>query len=60
MPNKRKLEKHKTSALTKKCSTIIQNKFPLKLKNLESFSIPYTIGDVDFFKVLCGLGNIFH
>ena len=43
-------------ALTEKC-TIIQNKLPQKLKDLGSFSIPYTIGNIKFSKALCDLGT---
>ncbi|KAL0461396.1 UNVERIFIED_CONTAM: hypothetical protein Slati_0027200 [Sesamum latifolium] len=35
---------------------ILQNKLPPKLKDPGSFSIPCTIGNIDFDKVLCDLG----
>lgn len=41
--------------LTKKCNAIIQNKFPPKLKDIGSFSIPYVIGTISLEKVLCDL-----
>ncbi|XP_071905746.1 uncharacterized protein [Coffea arabica] len=56
MTRKRKLEDCETIALTGECSAIIQNKLPPKLKDPGSFSIPCTIGNVDFSKVLCDLG----
>ncbi|XP_052209202.1 uncharacterized protein LOC127812718 [Diospyros lotus] len=56
MSNKRKLEDYKTIALTEECSAVIQKKLPQKLRDPESFSIPCTIGDIDFSKTLCDLG----
>ncbi|XP_038976654.1 uncharacterized protein LOC113463578 [Phoenix dactylifera] len=56
MSKKRKLEDFETIALTEECSAIIQNKLPPKLRDPESFSIPCTIGDVDFSRALCDLG----
>ncbi|XP_038976409.1 uncharacterized protein LOC113461320 [Phoenix dactylifera] len=53
---KRKLEDFETIALTEECSAIIQNKLPPKLRDPGSFSIPCTIGDVDFSRALCDLG----
>ncbi|XP_017982375.1 PREDICTED: uncharacterized protein LOC108663286 [Theobroma cacao] len=43
LTKKRKLEDFETVALTEECSTIIQNKLPLKLKDPWSFSILCTI-----------------
>ncbi|XP_052171601.1 uncharacterized protein LOC127787578 [Diospyros lotus] len=54
--NKRKLEKHEIVMLTEESSTILQNKLPPKLKDLESFTIPYTIGSLFFERALCDLG----
>ena len=56
MSNKRKLEDYETIFMTEECSAIIQNKLPPKLKDPGSFSIPCTIGKVDFGKALCDLG----
>ncbi|XP_027158091.1 uncharacterized protein LOC113759717 [Coffea eugenioides] len=56
MTRKRKLEDCETIALTEECSAIIQNKPPPKLKDPRSFSIPCTIGNIDFSKALCDLG----
>ena len=42
--------------LTEECSTILQRKLPPKLKDPRSFTIPCTIGDFNFDKVLCDLG----
>nr|XP_027072039.1 uncharacterized protein LOC113696853 [Coffea arabica] len=56
MTRKKKLEDCETIALTEKCSAIIQNKLPPKLKDPGSFSIPCTIGNIDFSKALCDLG----
>ncbi|XP_017976460.1 PREDICTED: uncharacterized protein LOC108661976 [Theobroma cacao] len=52
----RKLEEFETVALTEECSAIIHNKLPPKLKDLESFSIPCTIGSFKISKALCDLG----
>ncbi|XP_052204333.1 uncharacterized protein LOC127809523 [Diospyros lotus] len=56
MSNKRKLEDYKTIALTEECSAVIQKKLPPKMRDPGSFSIPCTIGDIDFSKALCDLG----
>ncbi|KAL0412202.1 UNVERIFIED_CONTAM: hypothetical protein Slati_3809900 [Sesamum latifolium] len=53
---KRKWEGGETVKLNEECSAILQNKLPPKLKDLGSFSIPCTIGNIDFDKVLCDLG----
>ena len=54
--NKRKLEDYETVKLNEECSAIILNKLPQKLKDLGSFTIPCTIGNCHFDKVLCDLG----
>ncbi|KAL0286853.1 UNVERIFIED_CONTAM: hypothetical protein Sangu_2469600 [Sesamum angustifolium] len=41
--------------LNKECLAILQNKLPPKLKDPGSFSIPCTIGNTNFDKVLCDL-----
>ncbi|KAJ4961447.1 hypothetical protein NE237_021357 [Protea cynaroides] len=56
MSNKWKLEDYETIALTDECSAVIQNKLPPKLRDPWSFSIPCTIGEVDFSRALCDLG----
>ncbi|XP_027169631.1 uncharacterized protein LOC113769374 [Coffea eugenioides] len=56
MTKKRKLVDSETIALTEECSAIIQNKLPPKLKDPESFTVPCTIGNVEFSKALCDLG----
>ena len=56
MSKKRKLEDYEKIAMMEECSAIIQNKLPPKLKDPGSFSIPCTIGKVDFGKALCDLG----
>ncbi|XP_020258937.1 uncharacterized protein LOC109835369 [Asparagus officinalis] len=56
LSNKRQLEEYETVVLTQECSDIIQNKLPLKLKDLGSFSIPCTIGDISINHALCDLG----
>ncbi|XP_027169924.1 uncharacterized protein LOC113769792 [Coffea eugenioides] len=56
MTKKRKLVDSEIIALTEECSAIIQNKLPPKLKDPGSFTIPCTIGNVEFSKVLYDLG----
>ncbi|KAL5569688.1 hypothetical protein UlMin_026263 [Ulmus minor] len=56
LSNKRKLEANEKVMLTEECSAILQRKLPPKLKDLGSFTIPCTIGDFNFDKVLCDLG----
>ncbi|XP_021682597.2 uncharacterized protein LOC110666419 [Hevea brasiliensis] len=56
LSNKRRLEDYETVALTKECSSFLQNKLPPKLKNPGSFSIPCHIGDTSIDKSLCDLG----
>ncbi|XP_062106233.1 uncharacterized protein LOC133817666 [Humulus lupulus] len=56
LSKKRKLDDYETMVLTEECSAILQKKLPLKLKDLGSFTIPCTIGNVVFEKVLCDLG----
>ncbi|KAL6315159.1 hypothetical protein AAG906_037391 [Vitis piasezkii] len=56
LSNKRKLVDNEKVMLTEECNTILQRKLPPKLKDPRSFTIPCTIGDFDFDKVLCDLG----
>ena len=56
MSNKRKLEDFETIALTEETSALIQNKLPQMLKDPGSFSIPCTIGEINFTRALCDLG----
>jgi len=57
LSNKRKLEEHKTIALTEKCSVAIQDKLSTKLKDPSSFSIPCLIGIVPINCALCDLNS---
>ncbi|KAL5541132.1 hypothetical protein UlMin_044349 [Ulmus minor] len=56
LSNKRRLEGNEKVMLTEECSAILQRKLPQKLKDPGSFTIPCTIGDFKFDKVLCDLG----
>src|ERR1043165_8840077 len=56
LSNKKKIEDNEKITLTAKCSAIIQNKMPQKLKDPESFSIPCNIGKFVIDKALCNLG----
>ena len=42
--------------LSEECSAILQKRLPQKLKYLGSFTLPCTIGNSFFDKVLCDLG----
>ncbi|KAL0315257.1 UNVERIFIED_CONTAM: hypothetical protein Scaly_2873000 [Sesamum calycinum] len=53
--NKRKWEGGEMVKLNEECSIILQNKLPPKLNDPGSFSIPCTIGNTNFDKVLCDL-----
>ncbi|KAI5323579.1 hypothetical protein L3X38_032651 [Prunus dulcis] len=44
--NKRKCAAHGKLLLTEECSTVLLNKFPPKLKDPRSFTIPCIVGDV--------------
>jgi hypothetical protein len=57
LSNKRKLEEHETVMLTEESSAILQKKLLPKLKDPRSFTIPCTIGNSYFDKVLCDLGT---
>ena len=54
--NKKKMEEHATVSLTENCSAILQRKLPPKLRDPGSFSIPCTIGNLNFDQALCDLG----
>ncbi|XP_027122240.1 uncharacterized protein [Coffea arabica] len=56
MTRKRKLEDREIIALTEEYSAIIQNKLPPKLKDPRRFSLPCTIGNIEFSKALCDFG----
>lgn len=54
--NKRMLTKCETVALTEECISIIQNKFPTKLKDPVSFIVKIIIWKSIHVKALCDLG----
>ncbi|CAJ2638232.1 unnamed protein product [Trifolium pratense] len=56
LTNKRKIEDDETVMLTTKCSAILQNEMPPKLKDPGSFSIPCVIGKYVIDRALCDLG----
>ena len=39
------------------CSVVIQRSLPVKMKDFGSFTIPCTIGNVEYKKALCDLGE---
>ena len=57
MAKKMKLEDYETVKLTEECSAILQRKLPHKVKDPSSLTIPCTIGDSNFDKALCDLGE---
>lgn len=57
LSRKRRLDEFETVALTEKCSAVLQQKLPSKLKDPGSFTIPCTIGKMTFEKCLCDLGG---
>ncbi|XP_050229186.1 uncharacterized protein LOC126678327 [Mercurialis annua] len=54
--NKMSWEKDGTISLTESSSSIIQNDLPSKIKYPGSFTIPCTIGNMNFINRLCDLG----
>ena len=56
LPKKRRLSDFETMNLTEECSVILQRKLPQKIKDPGSFTIPCTIGNSIFKRVLCDLG----
>ena len=56
LSKKRRLSNFEIVNLTEECSAILQRKLPQKLKDLGSFTIPYTIGNSIFERALCDLG----
>ncbi|XP_058005391.1 uncharacterized protein LOC131181359 [Hevea brasiliensis] len=55
LSNKRRLEDYEIVALTEKCSAILQNKLPPKLKDPRRFSTPCHIGETSIKRALCDL-----
>ncbi|RDX82716.1 hypothetical protein CR513_36450, partial [Mucuna pruriens] len=58
MFNKNKLEGFEVVNLTKGYSDVVLKKFLPKLQGLRIFTIPYTIGNSYFEKILCDLADI--
>jgi hypothetical protein len=58
LSKKIKIEDNETIALTRECSAVIQKKFPPKLKDPRSFSIPCVIGNETIEKAMCDLGLV--
>ena len=57
LSKKRKLGDYETVALSEECSAILQKKFPPKLKDLGSLTIPCGIGNEVFERALHDLGE---
>ena len=56
LSKKRKINEEGIVNLTATCSAIIRQKLPAKMKDLGSFTIPYSIGKCEFKKALCDSG----
>ncbi|KAH9751859.1 hypothetical protein KPL71_014474 [Citrus sinensis] len=56
LTKKRRLREFETVALTQECSRMLQSKIPQKMKDLGSFTIPYSMGTKYSGKTLCDLG----
>ena len=56
LSRKRRLLEFETVNLTEECSAILQRKLPQKLKDPDSFTIPYKIWNSIFERALCDLG----
>ena len=56
MSRKRRLGEFETVALTQDSSHMLQSKIPTKLKDLGSFTIPCSIGNMYAGRALCDLG----
>ncbi|XP_031250247.1 uncharacterized protein LOC116108098 [Pistacia vera] len=56
LSNNRKLDEEDMVMLTKECNAILQKKLPPKLKDPGSLTIPYTIGNIQFDRVIFDLG----
>ena len=54
--SKKILEEYAIVALIEECSAVIQDKLPHKLKDLGSFTIPSSLGNVGIQNSLCDLG----
>eukprot|EP00257_Ricinus_communis_P017192 XP_015575579.1 uncharacterized protein LOC107261374 [Ricinus communis] len=54
--NKRRLEDLGLVTLNKECSAILQNKLPVKRRDLGSFIVPYVIGELPISGALANLG----
>ena len=53
LSKKKKIAEEGVVSLTTTCSAVIQKSLPAKMKDPDSFTIPYTIGKYEFKKALC-------
>ena len=56
LSKKRKFAKEGVANLIATCSAVIQKSLPVKMQDPGSFTIPCTIGNVEFKKALCDSG----
>ena len=57
LSKKRRLAKEGVVNLTATCNVVIQKRLPVKMQYPNSFTIPCTIGKVEFKKALCDSGE---
>ncbi|XP_070040864.1 uncharacterized protein [Nicotiana tomentosiformis] len=58
LTKKRKIEKTSVVKITEHCSVILQNKLPQKYGDTGSFTIPFSLGTLNFDKSLCDSGAL--
>jgi hypothetical protein len=56
LSNRRRLEEVQVVSLNSNGSTLIMNELLKKLDDLGKFAVPYSIGNIQFKRVLCDLG----
>ncbi|XP_070023235.1 uncharacterized protein [Nicotiana sylvestris] len=57
LTKKRMIEETSVVKLTQHCSAILQNKLPQKCGDPESFTIPFSLGTLNFDKCFCDYGT---
>ncbi|XP_070046723.1 uncharacterized protein [Nicotiana tomentosiformis] len=58
LTKKRKIEETSVVKLKEHCGAILKNKLPQKCGDLGSFTIPYSLGSINFDKSLCDSGTL--
>ena len=55
LPKKKKFGQYEMISMTEECNVVLQKNLPQKLKDLESFTIPCTIGSLNVIDAFCDL-----